>query len=600
MIADFQYSRRILRMKLHDTIKRLFNKVLKPFLSVEVLSDVGWQQIDSINITEPCETISLRTQSGKTLICALDHILIDENGNEIFARDSLNKYVKTDLNNEQIIEIKHTNEMKVLYDLSLKDGSTHTYYTNGILSHNCVIIDEMGFIPKNIIDDFFASVMPIISSSKNSKAIVVSTPNGASGLYYDLWQEALANQRNNIKDGWQPFRIYWWDTGGIRDEAWKQQQIATVGIERWKQEYECDFLVSSSIVKLIPDDIVEKYKIKMSEMKTKGVKPKLQKIVSQDQKEVFEFEMWHEFQANHAYLASGDISEGIGADSSVLYIWDVTDMQNITMCARYSSNTTSLVQFAYIASKMLALYGNPWLAAERNGVSAGMLDSLKITYGYHNIIAENKKKLAGIYSHVQVKGKACLWAKEMMTNSCFNFTIYDKDLLEEMTYFVKKDTKGMHNVYHALPGPNSHDDHVMAWIWATYALDNERIQDYFIVVDTTTTSMGIVYPRYLQPLDAYTSEQLNAISNDPMYKDFLEFKKEAGTALDLAMQQEKREASTDIFQQQQHQQQDLYFNDNDGPSWNCTPLDWNTHPQLPQQPSLTGAKNKAASSYFIV
>ena len=257
--------------------------------------------------------------------------------------------------------------------------------------------------------------------------------------------------------------------------------------------------------------------------------------------------MWHEFQANHAYLASGDISEGIGADSSVLYIWDVTDMQNITMCARYSSNTTSLVQFAYIASKMLALYGNPWLAAERNGVSAGMLDSLKITYGYHNIIAENKKKLAGIYSHVQVKGKACLWAKEMMTNSCFNFTIYDKDLLEEMTYFVKKDTKGMHNVYHALPGPNSHDDHVMAWIWATYALDNERIQDYFMVVDTTTTSMGIVYPRYLQPLDAYTSEQLNAISNDPMYKDFLEFKKEAGTALDLAMQQEKREASTDIF-----------------------------------------------------
>lgn len=177
------------------------------------------------------------------------------------------------------------------------------------------------------------------------------------------------------------------------------------------------------------------------------------------------------------------------------------------MCAKYSSNTTSLVQFAYIASKILALYNNPWLAAERNGVSAGMLDSLKITYGYKHIVTDGgKKNLSGIYSHVQVKGKACLWARDMMTTSCFGWTIYDKDLLDEMSYFVKKDTKGMHNVYHALPGPNSHDDHVMAWIWATYALNNERVQDYFLVIDTTTVNMGLVYPHHLQPLDACTSD----------------------------------------------------------------------------------------------
>ena len=92
--------------------------------------------------------------------------------------------------------------------------------------------------------------------------------------------------------------------------------------------------------------------------------------------------MWHEFKANRTYLASADIAEGIGGDSSVLYVWDVTDLSNIIMCARFSSNVTSLVQFAYVASKILALYNNPWLAAERNGVSAGMLDSLRITYGY--------------------------------------------------------------------------------------------------------------------------------------------------------------------------------------------------------------------------
>jgi len=70
---------------------------------------------------------------------------------------------------------------------SIKAFSTSSSGARGS-SGNVIIIDEMAFIPKNIINEFFASVMPVISSSKNSKAIIVSTPNGASGLYYDLWQ----------------------------------------------------------------------------------------------------------------------------------------------------------------------------------------------------------------------------------------------------------------------------------------------------------------------------------------------------------------------------------------------------------------------------
>ena len=123
-------------------------------------------------------------------------------------------------------------------------------------SCNCLIIDEMAFIPKNIIDDFFASVVPIVSSSKTSKIIAVSTPNGAEGMYYDLWQKANLGES---EEGWMPFRIHWWEVPG-RDEKWKQQQIATIGIEKWKQEYECDFLTSLT-KRLIPDDIIDKYRM---------------------------------------------------------------------------------------------------------------------------------------------------------------------------------------------------------------------------------------------------------------------------------------------------------------------------------------------------
>ena len=480
---------------------------------------------------------------------------------------------------------------------SIKAFSTSSSGARGS-SGNVIIIDEMAFIPKNLIDDFFASVMPIISSSKKSKSIIVSTPNGASGLYYELWQEALQNQRNKIKNGWQPFRIHWWDTGGIRDEAWKQQQIATVGMERWKQEYECDFLTSSS-KKLIPDEIIERFRMKLSEYKTQGLLPKKQKIVSQDNSELFEFEMWHEFKSDRTYLASADISEGIGGDSSVLYIWDVTDLRNIIMCARFSSNTVSLVQFAYIASKMLALYNNPWLAAERNGVSAGMLDSLRITYGYNNIIVDNKKREPGIYSHVQVKGKACLWTRDMLTSDAFGFTIYDKDLVEEMALFIKKDTKGMHNVYHAMPGPNSHDDHMLAFIWCLYILNGERVNDYFIVCDTITTQIGIVYPRLLQPLNPYTVGSIDAIHADPMYKEFLEYKNEAIQKCQELAEAYKRDEQNDIFK---YDAPDPYFGDNDGGSWNNTPLDWNMKPGFQQGQGnniILNGSNYRAPSFFV-
>lgn len=270
--------------------------------------------------------------------------------------------------------------------------------------------------------------------------------------------------------------------------------------------------------------------------------------------------MWHEFRVNRTYLASADIAEGIGGDSSVLYIWDVTDLSNIVMCAKFSSNVTSLVQFAYIASKMLALYNNPWLAAERNGVSAGMLDALRITYGYTKIIIDNKKREPGIYSHVQVKSRACLWARDMMTTDCFGWTLYDKDLIDEMALFIKKDTKGVQNVYHAMPGPNSHDDHVMAFIWGAYALHNDRVQDYFIVVDTVTTSIGQVYAHILQPLDAYSQSSISGVMNDPLYKQFLEYKEEAMRLGSKMLAAIENEDCNDIFK---YEKQDEYFGDGD-------------------------------------
>lgn len=78
-----------------------------------------------------------------------------------------------------------------------------------------------------------------------------------------------------------------------------------------------------------------------------------------------------------------------------------------------------------------------------------------------------------------VKERACIWAKQMATTRGFSFTIYDKSLIDELDIFCKKDNKGSHLVYQALPGPSSHDDHVMAFIWLTYMLGKDAVDRYF-------------------------------------------------------------------------------------------------------------------------
>jgi hypothetical protein len=65
----------------------------------------------------------------------------------------------------------------------------------------------------------FESIYPVISSSKNSQFIIVSTPNGADpkNLYYNIWSQANSSNPNDKAKGWKAFRFDWWDVPG-RDE----------------------------------------------------------------------------------------------------------------------------------------------------------------------------------------------------------------------------------------------------------------------------------------------------------------------------------------------------------------------------------------------
>ena len=76
----------------------------------------------------------------------------------------------------------------------------------------------------------------------------------------------MANHRRNksAEEALREVQEFIEANGGIRDERWKAQQIATVGIDRWRQEFECDFLASSSDKKLVPG--IQKNMVKIKAM----------------------------------------------------------------------------------------------------------------------------------------------------------------------------------------------------------------------------------------------------------------------------------------------------------------------------------------------
>lgn len=329
--------------------------------------------------------------------------------------------------------------------------------------------------------------------------------------------------------------------------------------------------------------------MRLSEYKAKGFEPKIQRIVSENQNRIYEFKMWHAFDAKRTYLGSCDIAEGVGGDSSVLYVWDVTDTRNVRMCAKFSSNRVSLTEFAFICSKILALYGNPFLFGERNGLSAGMLDSLRITYGYENIAAESKNGEAGIYSHVSVKLKSCLWCRDMLTTDGFGFTIYDKELLDEMGTFVKKDGKSDKTMYAAISP--AHDDCIMSFVWACYALQQEIAEKYFVVVDNFKSVFDQIYPRTILPMTAYTSETMKRIQSDPIYTDFVDWKEEAVRKNRILEEQFRLEDEKDVFKYSE----DPYFGGSGEAEWGSS---WDFRPI--QQGAAQGMNpNNRAPAYFV-
>ena len=145
------------------------------------------------------------------------------------------------LENSGIIKKANASELKIetIYNSTLKFFSMESatairgYTISGIL-----VLDEAAFFPIQLPsgeDPYFNVIFPIIKARK-PKVLVISTPNGRQGCYYDLYMKAF-----NGEKGYREITATIYDDDNISKEEIEELKKGYPPLA-WKQEFEVEFL----------------------------------------------------------------------------------------------------------------------------------------------------------------------------------------------------------------------------------------------------------------------------------------------------------------------------------------------------------------------
>ena len=329
-------------------------------------------------------------------------------------------------------------------------------------SVNVLILDELVFIPNNLVEQFWSSVYPIISASIKSKIFVASTPNGSGNLFHTLYTEAEKGTNN-----WKSEKILWHEVPG-RDEKWKNDTIKSIGSEEaFAQEFDCKFLDTGD--SFIDEIFYEKLLAKTTEPTY-----------------VFDdgcYKVWEEPDKDHLYTIGVDVAEGVGQNYSVIQVLDITELQDIKQVAEYSSNEINPFEFTTKVRDICYHWGTPPVLIERNNCGSQVVDNLYHQYNYRSIVnwspkvGQVKFDRLGVYAHTNTKYKGVTnmryWINDL---KCVD--IRSKPAVVEMKNFVRYPNGS----WAAQPGFD-HDDRVMAMVWALLILENSVIQKYYNVIE---------------------------------------------------------------------------------------------------------------------
>ena len=325
-------------------------------------------------------------------------------------------------------------------------------------SYNLLFLDEFAFINDNIASEFFASVYPTISSGKDSRVIIVSTPKGMNH-FYKMWIDAQEG-----RSSYQPIEIVWNEVPG-RDLGFKEETIKNTSNEQWMQEFECEFLGRTNTL-INPAKL--RQLVFLNPIQSDG-----------------SMKLYKEPEENHYYCMVADTSRGVGLDQSAFIVYDVTQLP-YEVVATYKNKDISPLMYPEVLARVGKKYNNAYIMVEVNDIGQQVADILHYELEYENMMMSavkgrsgqvvgggfSKNILYGVRTTKSVKRIGCSNLKDIIEND--KLLVQDADIIMELSNFVQRGSS-----YAAEDG--QHDDLAMCCVLFAWLAR----QDYFREVTDT-------------------------------------------------------------------------------------------------------------------
>lgn len=335
-------------------------------------------------------------------------------------------------------------------------GSTSSSSVRG-MTFNAILLDEFAHIKGQVAEEFFESVYPTISSGKESKIIIVSTPKGMN-MFYKLWIDSMEGKNNYAR-----VEVHWSQVPG-RDEKWKRETIENTSQRQFDQEHECLFLGSDNT-------LISGHKLRS----LASVEPlrRLSTVHTDDRLNIYE-----EPVEGRAYALTVDVSEGVGLDYSALSVFDITEFP-YKQVATYRSNKISELMYPDVIWSIGTFYNNATVLVENN-FGREVANTLEIDLGYENIVSVGSDKRMGqiasggfggktangVKMTKSVKRIGCTTLKSLVESD--RLLVNDEATINELKNFVE-----VRGSYAA--GEDGNDDLAMTLVLFAWL----SVQDYF-------------------------------------------------------------------------------------------------------------------------
>lgn len=310
-------------------------------------------------------------------------------------------------------------------------SETTTETTGRGKSISVLYCDEFAYVQPNIAEEFWTSISPTLSTG--GRAIITSTPNSDEDTFATIWKQSqdkfdeYGNENDTGINGFHGFTCKW-DEHPDRDEQWKQDEIGRIGEEKFRREYDCEFLV-------FDETLISSLFLAQME----GVSPVLN---------MGQTRWYKKLQRDKNYVIGLDPSMGTGGDFAAI---QVLEIPTYTQVAEWRHNTTAIPGQIkvlrdicnYIVSQTNSDGNNVFWSVENNGIGEAALLVIQ-DFGEENIpglfISEPIRKghvrkfRKGFNTTHGSKVTTCARLKTMVENK--QLSINSKTLVSELKGFV--------------------------------------------------------------------------------------------------------------------------------------------------------------------